>query len=179
LKNICFGPDSVLPIRDRYDRSTPGGDRNATRVDWPLGGSREYQTWHAFVGDTSITEVATRATLRVLGQGPATDDKRTPSTRSLTFPWCKNQDVRTKTKPLITLGFSGAEIWCRIISMKYGYARVSTDGQSIEPTRMAYYRPSRTSSTSTLRARRSVWTNAERRAKYAATTSLPLRAFQV
>src|SRR5260221_13841612 len=32
----------------------------------------------------------------------------------------------------MTLGFSGAEIRCRIIPMKYGYARVSTDGQSID-----------------------------------------------
>jgi DNA invertase Pin-like site-specific DNA recombinase len=39
---------------------------------------------------------------------------------------------RTKIGPLITLGFSGAEIWCRITPMKYGYARVSTDGQSID-----------------------------------------------
>jgi hypothetical protein len=45
---------------------------------------------------------------------------------------CKNQDFRTKTRPLITLGFSGAEFRCRITPTKYGYARVSTDGQSID-----------------------------------------------
>jgi hypothetical protein len=32
----------------------------------------------------------------------------------------------------IALGFFGAEIRCRIVPMKYGYARVSTDGQSID-----------------------------------------------
>jgi hypothetical protein len=45
---------------------------------------------------------------------------------------CKDQDFRTKTRPLIASGFSGAEIRCRIIPMNYGYARVSTDGQSID-----------------------------------------------
>jgi hypothetical protein len=38
----------------------------------------------------------------------------------------------TKTRPLITVGFSGAKIRCRLIPMKYAYARVSTDGQSID-----------------------------------------------
>jgi DNA invertase Pin-like site-specific DNA recombinase len=33
---------------------------------------------------------------------------------------------------LIALGFSGAVIRCRIIPRKYGYARVSTDGQSTD-----------------------------------------------
>jgi DNA invertase Pin-like site-specific DNA recombinase len=47
-------------------------------------------------------------------------------------PWCINQEFCTKTRPLIILGFSGAEIRCRIAPMKYGYARVSTDGQSID-----------------------------------------------
>jgi DNA invertase Pin-like site-specific DNA recombinase len=45
---------------------------------------------------------------------------------------CINQDIRTNTRTLITLGFSGADFRCRINPMKYGYARVSTDGQSID-----------------------------------------------
>jgi hypothetical protein len=45
---------------------------------------------------------------------------------------CESQDYRTNIRPLITLGFSGAEIRCRITPMKYGYARVSADGQSID-----------------------------------------------
>jgi hypothetical protein len=53
------------------------------------------------------------------------------------------QEFRTKTRPLITLGFSGAEIRCKIAPMKYGYARVSTDGQSID----AQVRPSSTPAT--------------------------------
>jgi DNA invertase Pin-like site-specific DNA recombinase len=55
-----------------------------------------------------------------------------PCLRVWRAAWCNNQDLCTKTRPLITLGFSGAEIRCRIAPMKYGYARVSTDGQSID-----------------------------------------------
>ena len=40
--------------------------------------------------------------------------------------------IRAKTRPLKRLCFFGAQFRCRIPSMKYGYARVSTDGQSVD-----------------------------------------------
>ena len=43
-----------------------------------------------------------------------------------------NQDFRTKNRPLIKNGFPVAKVWCRNHGMIYGYARVSTDGQSVE-----------------------------------------------
>src|SRR5271169_4209367 len=53
--------------------------------------------------------------------------------RSASLPSCR----RSRFKPAIArlcrgLRFSGAEIRCKIAPMKYGYARVSTDGQSID-----------------------------------------------
>ena len=43
-----------------------------------------------------------------------------------------NQDLCKKPSPLIRLGFSFAEITVIIGGMKYGYARLSTDGQSVD-----------------------------------------------
>jgi len=46
--------------------------------------------------------------------------------------WCIIQEIRTKTRPLKTKPFSGAEIRCTVGPVIYGYARVSTDGQSVD-----------------------------------------------
>ena len=45
---------------------------------------------------------------------------------------CINQEIRSKKAPLKRKGFSAAKVRCKIIPMKYGYARVSTDGQSVD-----------------------------------------------
>jgi len=41
------------------------------------------------------------------------------------------QELRTKIRALKRLRFFGAEFWCGINPMIYGYARVSTDGQIV------------------------------------------------
>jgi hypothetical protein len=53
--------------------------------------------------------------------------------------WCKHQKICTSKSPLIEKGFSGAKYSSRRIPMieqdKHradGYARVSTDGQSVD-----------------------------------------------
>jgi hypothetical protein len=43
-------------------------------------------------------------------------------------PWRKNQYFRTKTRPLITLGISGAEIWCRIHQVRLRTGRRTASG---------------------------------------------------
>ena len=43
----------------------------------------------------------------------------------------KNQDFRTELSGLKRLCFLGAQVGCIIRAMRYGYARVSTDGQAL------------------------------------------------
>ena len=45
-------------------------------------------------------------------------------------PVCKSQDFRKANGPLIRLSFFFAQVYCRMNPMIYGYARVSTGGQS-------------------------------------------------
>jgi DNA invertase Pin-like site-specific DNA recombinase len=44
----------------------------------------------------------------------------------------QNQELRTKKTALKNKGFFVAEVRCILTPMKYGYARVSTDGQSVD-----------------------------------------------
>src|SRR5208337_4828874 len=44
---------------------------------------------------------------------------------------CISHETCTKTRALKINRFSGAQIWCKFAPMIYGYARVSTDGQSV------------------------------------------------
>jgi hypothetical protein len=75
-------------------------------------------------GDRShaVTQDVERREQLVLGSSVLCRPLRSRGPRAL--PGCKN----TKPRLLVTLGFSGAEIRCKITPMKYGYARVSTDG---------------------------------------------------